>query len=278
MLTVMNTIDLARLSSVENLHTTSLYAMKQFWRENQTFVMNIPRKQSALLWFCGSEGEFSLSSGEKLHIPLGALVSIPMGAQYSLRFFNNQSTPSTILIEFCLFDANEPFTITKNVKILIEHLEDMQIIESLGRLEGAHTLPEKPRLHIKSELYKLLDLLARHENRISISKKGLKTIEKGINYLTSDEKQLLSIEEVARLCFVTPAYFRRLFKEYTGFSPSDYRNKRKTERAKELISRTDISVAELSELLGYDTPSYFCRVFKKETGLSPSQYKKTIGS
>jgi two-component system response regulator YesN len=78
------------------------------------------------------------------------------------------------------------------------------------------------------------------------------------------------------MCFVTPAYFRRLFREYSGMSPSEYRTFRRIERAKDVMERAELSVEALSELLGYSDPSYFCRVFKKETGMSPSEYQKKL--
>ena len=94
--------------------------------------------------------------------------------------------------------------------------------------------------------------------------------------LQKDEKQTLSIEEIAKLCFVTPAYFRRIFREYSGMSPTEYRMRMKIERAKDLMERSEYSVAELSELLGYNDPSYFCRVFKKVTGMNPTDYRRLI--
>ena len=101
---------------------------------------------------------------------------------------------------------------------------------------------------------------------MSIGHKNFEVIEKGIEYLQKDDKQELTIEEIAKMCFVTSAYFRRLFREYSGMSPSEYRTRMKIERAKCLMTYSNLSVADLSSLLGYNDPSYFCRVFKRDRG------------
>ena len=273
----MKTVDLMELSNMPQLEISSLFSMKQFWKEGHTYVMKVPRKQNALLWFCGCRGLFSLKNGNTLQIPKGALVSIPQGNEYSLQFLHCEGRPVTILAEFCLF-ADEPLRFSKEIEILEKDLTDMEIIDILMKLPSYFSMPYRPYLELKSDYYKLLSLLSLRKERRIIHRKGLQTIEKGIRYLQTDEAQALSIEEIAKMCFVTPAYFRRLFKEYAGMSPAEYRAKRKTERAKTLLLHTDLSIAEISSQIGYDNPSYFCRAFKKETGASPTEYQKVMGN
>lgn len=272
----MKTVDLMELSNMPRLEISSLFSMKQFWKEGHTYVMKAPRKQNALLWFCGAEGRFSFSNGNILQAPRGSLVSIPQGSEYSVQFLNCQASPVTLLVEFCLFDG-APLCFSNGIEILERDLKDMEIIDILMRLPSYFSMPNRPYLEMKSDYYKLLSLLSLRKERRILRRGGLLTIEKGIRYLQMDEKQTLSIEEVAQMCFVTPAYFRRLFKEYAGISPSEYRAKRKIERAKSLLLHTDLSIAEISSALGYDSPSYFCRTFKKEIGTSPTAYQKSIG-
>ncbi|MFK4996725.1 helix-turn-helix domain-containing protein [Bacillus sp. N9] len=50
----------------------------------------------------------------------------------------------------------------------------------------------------------------------------------------------------------------------------------KIERAKELLERTNLSVYEISEQLGYDNQSYFNKTFKSVEGVTPSEYKNGI--
>ena len=49
-------------------------------------------------------------------------------------------------------------------------------------------------------------------------------------------------------------------------------------KANELLAENDISIGEISEMIGYEYATYFSKVFKKVTGISPIQYKmKLVG-
>ena len=43
------------------------------------------------------------------------------------------------------------------------------------------------------------------------------------------------------------------------------------ERAQELLNRTDLSIAEIANRVGYANPGYFTRIYKKYRGITPEQ-------
>ena len=269
----MRVIKLPELSGTENLTVSSLFAMKQYWEEGHTFVMRNPRRQSAFLWFCGCVGTFRTGSAV-LTVPKGSLVYIPEGSVYSLTFSDCLEGVSTLLIEFCPSVLGQPIVLAPQITVLETAPVDPAVCEIITRMTNEFAMPERPYLSLTGNLYRLLSLLAGASEQRRISKRGLSTIEAGIRYLQTDEKQALSLDEVAAMCFVTPAYFRRLFQKYAGVSPSEYRTARRIERAKELLRNSAMSVSAISETLGFESPSYFCRVFKQRTGVSPLAYQK----
>lgn len=95
---------------------------------------------------------------------------------------------------------------------------------------------------------------------------SLKIIE--YNYCTN-----ISVEKIAELLRVDPAYFSRKFTEKMGLSPKKYIINKRLERAKELLRSTDASIYEVSNSVGYEDQFYFYRIFKKYTKLSPSEYR-----
>ncbi len=271
----MKIIKLRKLSEMEYFDISCLFVMKQRWRDRQKFSMDIPRRQNAFLWFCGAEGTFTQNECEPIKVSRGALVLIPQDSRYSIEFSSCDSDPSTILIEFCLNDG-EPFAISHDIRIIEDKLDDNSIIDAILKLTAEFAMPSKPWLEIKSNFYRLLSRLALREDVRHIGKRGFSTIEKGIRYLQTNEDQSLYLDEVAAMCYVTPAYFRRMFKAYMGMSPSEYRSRRRIERAKELLINSHLSIAEISDLLGFESPSYFCVAFKKLEGVSPSAYQKNF--
>ena len=269
----MESIGLVGLGLLENFSVTGIFIMKQYWREGQIFETDGPRPRSALLFLSGASAEYTFENGERLVAERGSLVAIPEGARYSTRFFGIESHPVSILVEFSL-SLDGPFTIVDRVSVLKENIYGTAIAEAIEKMAEDYSMPERPYLEIRALFFRLFSLLSERAKRKNIVGSRFATIEWGIRYLETDESQALSIDEIASRCFVTPAYFRRLFREYAGASPIEYRTQRRMERAIELLLYSPLSVEEISDTLGYDTPSYFCRVFKKSCAVAPSTYRK----
>lgn len=82
-----------------------------------------------------------------------------------------------------------------------------------------------------------------------------------------------SISSIADTFDVSVAYVSYLFKNETGENLSDYVWKLRLEKAKELLSTTDMSVDNVSVAVGYISTSSFRRKFKQELGLTPSEFR-----
>jgi YesN/AraC family two-component response regulator len=98
-----------------------------------------------------------------------------------------------------------------------------------------------------------------------------------------DEKYFrdLSLTSLARLFRVERSYLSKAFKQVTGLNLMLAIAKKRIEKAQEYIrggdpSRRDLSLADISYLVGYEEYAYFNRVFHKITGVSPREYKSAI--
>lgn len=69
-------------------------------------------------------------------------------------------------------------------------------------------------------------------------------------------------------------YLAHAFTKHTGVSPINYLIKKRIEEAKNLLSATDYSVAQIALSVGFSSHAYFAQVFKKEVGMSPISYRK----
>ncbi len=83
----------------------------------------------------------------------------------------------------------------------------------------------------------------------------------------------LTIQEVAEEMGVSYSNFRKLFKEFTGLSPAVYQQDLRLQRAKELLSTTDMSIKEIAYQLNFESPDYFSAKFKIKTGHRPSDLR-----
>lgn len=80
-------------------------------------------------------------------------------------------------------------------------------------------------------------------------------------------------EELAMRLNISYSWFRKVFKEYTGYAPAKYYQELKLRKAKQLLVSTSQSVKEISFLLGYQSTEYFFSSFKKHTGFTPLEYR-----
>jgi AraC-like DNA-binding protein len=83
----------------------------------------------------------------------------------------------------------------------------------------------------------------------------------------------LTIQQIADELGVSYSNFRKLFKEYTGISPAMYQQDLKLQRAKELLSTTNMSIKEIAYTLFFESPDYFSSKFRSKTGRKPSEYR-----
>ncbi|MCR5679091.1 MAG: AraC family transcriptional regulator [Prevotella sp.] len=84
----------------------------------------------------------------------------------------------------------------------------------------------------------------------------------------------LTIQQVAEDIGVSYSNFRKLFKEFTGLSPATYQQDLRLQRAKELLTTTDMSIKEIAYRLNFDSPDYFSSKFKAKTGRKPSELRR----
>jgi len=83
----------------------------------------------------------------------------------------------------------------------------------------------------------------------------------------------VSPETIASQLGVGYSWFRKMFKEYTGVSPAQYQLQQRLLKAKELLTTTSLSIAEIAYKLGFENAGQFATFFKKKEGVTPSKFR-----
>ena len=86
----------------------------------------------------------------------------------------------------------------------------------------------------------------------------------------------LTIQKIAEELGIGYSNFRKLFKEYTGVAPAMYQQELRLQRAKEMLSTTNISIKEIAYRLNFDSPDYFSAKFNIKTGRKPSDFRREM--
>lgn len=84
----------------------------------------------------------------------------------------------------------------------------------------------------------------------------------------------LSLEVIAGYVNISPAYLSSLFKKDTGRNLKRVIIEVRMEQAQRLLTDTNLTIARISESIGYRSANYFAKLFQKETGLTPHQYRE----
>lgn len=99
-------------------------------------------------------------------------------------------------------------------------------------------------------------------------------VDKVTTYIKENYHQQISLATVAESLHLNYYYLSTVFNNHAKESFTDYVNKIRIQKAKELLQNSHLSIAEVSEAIGYTDQSYFGKVFKKFTGTTPSTYRK----
>ena len=76
----------------------------------------------------------------------------------------------------------------------------------------------------------------------------------------------LSLDDYAKMCNMSRFHFARTFREITGKSPIEYRNKIRIDHACELLLDTSDTVSEIAERVGFSSAIYFSDAFRRALG------------
>ena len=252
---------------------SEMFAMNQHWIERKYFNMQIPRPTSALLYAVGCELEYRWNN-EFLYVKRGETVYIPQGCKYETAFVGAEKNKvSTILIEFVTaFPTGEPF-IFSTVPLVVSGNAG-RAADLFAEMVNLYSTPLSSPAQKKSVLYGLLSTIGYEEKTAGLFATEYSSIAKGILYMENDISQKKSIAEISELCHVSPSYFRKLFRKYSGMSPIEYQIQVKISRAKRLLCTNTMRISEISDALGFSDPAYFCKIFKKRVGVSPKEYAK----
>lgn len=121
----------------------------------------------------------------------------------------------------------------------------------------------------------LLMLLNRLRNREEINNTSTDAIIKeSLVYISEHLSENLSLEHVAQYVALNPSYFSRKFKSVVGTNFKNYIIFTRVGKAQQLLSSSELSLSEISNVCGFQDSNYFSTVFKKIVGVSPAKFRK----
>ena len=118
------------------------------------------------------------------------------------------------------------------------------------RRDGAHLYGMSPRFGQKAE-----------------------QLKPALEYIESHYSQPITLDTLARLTGMSAKYFCRFFRTIVHRSPIDYVNYYRIERAGQMLTLSDMTIAEIAQRCGYNDSSFFIKQFRRYKGTTPRKYR-----
>jgi AraC family transcriptional regulator len=200
---------------------------------------------------------------EELHVPITAVVSLtPLP----------QAAGSTLQVERGTIASSRPAydpLLHRLALVLQAAIEG----ESVAGQPSARSLPAA--------------LVARFLRRYGVTRQSAGEVTGGLSlyklrrtiaYIKDHLEQNLSLVTLAAVGKTSPAHFARLFKQATGLPPHQYVLRCRMERAKQLLTETDLPLIEIALQVGCADQSHFTALFRTHFALTPKAYRDHLRS
>lgn len=142
----------------------------------------------------------------------------------------------------------------------VKELEEAFSLERYASIEelfdGVNRLSRRMREEIPSQLHGL--------SRLSMD---------AIQFIRANYEKEIGLNDLAERLNVAPAYISRVFNREVGVRIPVYLTRIRIEKARRLLSETNLRVSEIARRVGIENVQYFNVLFKKHVNMSPQEYR-----
>jgi AraC-like DNA-binding protein len=208
------------------------------------------------------EGErlYHVAGMEPFVLHENELIFIPITSRY----VSVSDSPPTgwYSVNFNLYCGAEQVYIGEPFRIIKNGLDYLPLIEAVR-----HNIHSP--LRSKAALLNLLAALCENLRAETYREDGFSSIYECVARMEQHPERSFSVEHAAKKCFLSDTSFRAKFKQITGFTPTEYRNHLRIERADAMLRTENFTLDAIAEMLGFWDSAHFCRVYKQLRGHTP---------
>jgi AraC family transcriptional regulator len=99
-----------------------------------------------------------------------------------------------------------------------------------------------------------------------------------VDAIEADLARTLSLDELARVAGVHASHLSRSFRRVFGESVGGYLRRRRLEAADALLTRSDVSLADVAAHAGFCDQAHFTRAYRRQFGVTPGQRRRVGAS
>ena len=141
---------------------------------------------------------------------------------------------------------------------------------------------EASRIAVEAKIYEIVSFLASYlkenrldeENALSISAADLQALETLTHYLDEHYSFNITLQTLSTIACMSESKMKKLFKSVYNMSITEYIQRKRISVTEHMLIQTDLTIAEISKIVGYSNPSRLIEIFKRYYGVTPSKYRK----
>ena len=179
------------------------------------------------------------------------------------------------LVPFMAEDGNFSHVVGKGTGVPAEIFRFMKRIHCQLPAQG-----DRERLTARTFLKTILILLVNHYSDLQLNlaafnrrKDDIQRLRPLFELIDHSLERLITVKEAAATVHMSKSHFTRFFRQVTGQPFVTYLHHQRVAKAQTLLARTDRTIAEIGQQLGFCDQSYFGLIFHKIAGRSPRQFR-----
>ncbi len=230
----------------------------------------------------GCNGEIRTASGFSTRgLTRGGVCVIPAGLPYSARLEGESEHLALYLEPSFLLRAAYEARVAGSVKVVERYAPSDPIISGVGLALLAELESEGlgGRLYAESLANVLAVHLLRHYTAAGGGARGFtgglsgQRLRRVMAFIADNYESDVSLADLARVAGMSTFHFAREFKRTTGTPPHQYLIKFRVDRAKVLLTESEMPLVEISSRSGFSHQSHFTRLFRRLSGTTPQCYR-----
>jgi AraC family transcriptional regulator len=240
------------------------------------------REHLLLLSLSGCSGEMRTAGGLRASAQVrGGVCLIPSGEPFSTRVGADAEALGIYLDPALVERAAQDADPSGRFQIVARSNPRDLLVNRVGLALLAEMESEAPGARLYAE--SLANVLAVHVLRnyanagaeVRRVKGGLsgRTLRRVLSYIAENHEHELTLEDLANEAAMSTFHFAREFKRATGTTPHQHLIKFRVERAKALLTESQLPLAEVGLRTGFSHQSHFTRLFRRLTGTTPQSYR-----
>ena len=239
-----------------------------------TYSLHLPRYASGIFLYSDTFTKDAPDGGKERFLktyfssPMEKKQILPMLKDFLQYFIADQSVYD---LEFMKLQF------IRLVDTWVESLRSYHLHDYLEQdaLSAQKSFSAKRYLHqiFEAAYYLFVNITDSLEQAAQVPSKQL--IRNSLTYIRENFGQNITLVDLARNLYVSPAYLSKVFSTEIGQPFSKYLQEYRVNKAIEYLRDSQYKVYQIASICGFSDVAYFSKIFKSVTGMTPNQYRNT---